>query len=140
MEQEKSPVKGDLNVLDLLGSLLIFSLPLVTAGATFILTAGGVYLSRKYRDNKLVQALLLLDNIVVDVVKELNQTVVEDLKKAREDGKLTADEAQQIKNKAIDLVLNRLGAGFVKIIEVAFGPVLSLISTKIEATLFDLKH
>jgi hypothetical protein len=115
-------------------------MPLITAGAVFALTAGGVYLSNKYRDNKLIQALLLFDKLVVDVVKELNQTVVQDLKNAREDGKLTADEAVQIKNKAIDLILNRLGAGFAKIIEGAFGSIFNLVSTKIEATIFVLKR
>lgn len=126
--------------MNVLGTLMVFALPLVTAGITFILTAGSVYLSNKYHNNKLVQTLVIVDNVVVDVVKELNQTVVEDLKKAKGDGKLTADEAQQIKNKAIDLILNRLGAGLVSIIQGAFGQVTGIISTKIEAALFDIKH
>jgi hypothetical protein len=120
--------------------ILIAGLPLVTAGTVYILTAAGVYLTAKYRDNKIAQALAVLDQIVIDVVKELNQTVVGDLKKARSDGKLTPDEAAQIKSKAVDLVMKRIGAGIPRILQKVFGSLLALISTKVEATVYDLKQ
>ncbi len=120
--------------------ILITGLPVVTAGTAYILTAAGIYLTSKYRGNRIAQALAVLDQIVIDVVKELNQTVVEDLKKARSDGKLTADEAAQIKSKAADLIMKRIGAGIPRMLQKVFGSLLALISTKIEAAVYDLKQ
>ncbi len=125
--------------LETTGELLIFSLPIISVGVTLALTAGGIYLSSRYRHNKLVQALLVLDNVVIDVVTELNKTVVGDLKRANADGKLTKDEAEQIKSKAIDLVLTRLGANIIKIMQKQMGPIVVLIAAKIEAAVFDNK-
>lgn len=126
--------------MTLIGDFLIFTLPLVTAVLVYALTAAGIYLSNKYRNNKLIQTLLILNQLVMDVVKELNQSVVEDLKAARADGKLTVDEAKQIKDKAVDLVLSRLDNDFIRVIQGAFGSIYQVISTKIEAAIFDLKH
>ncbi len=119
--------------------LLVSALPVATAGAAYVLTVAGIYLNNRYRNNKLVQALVVLDHIVIDVVKDLNQTVVAELKKARADGKLTPDEALQIKNKAIDLILSRLGVNLIKELQRSLGPVVSLIATKIEAAVYDCK-
>lgn len=122
-----------------IADLLIVGLPLVTAGSVYALTATALYLTTRYRDNRLAQALVVLDEVVISVVKELNQTMVDDLKKARADGKLTPEEAEQIKKQAVDLVMNRLGAGIPQVLQKTFGPLLALVSTKIEATLYDLK-
>ncbi|WP_132014916.1 hypothetical protein [Hydrogenispora ethanolica] len=118
---------------------LIVGLPLVTAGGVYAMTATALYLTTRYRDNRLAQALVVLDEVVISVVKELNQTVVDDLKKARADGKLTREEAEQIKKQAVELVMSRLGAGLPRILQKTFGPLFDLVSTKIEATLYDLK-
>lgn len=122
-----------------MGDLLIVMLPFVSAGVTFALSALGLYYSGKFRGNKLVQAMVLLDRIVIDVVKELNQTVVADLKAARADGKLTPDEAAQIKHKAVNLVLNRLEGDAVLLLKTAWGPLVDVIASKIEAAVFDCK-
>ncbi|HEX7714774.1 MAG TPA: hypothetical protein VF531_12235 [Bacillota bacterium] len=125
---------------EMAGDLLIYSLPLLTTGATVALTATGLYLGSKLHNKRLAQAVMLLDQIVIDVVKELNQTVVADLKKARADGKLTPDEAAQIKSKAIELIVSRLGLDLIRVIERSLGSVLLIIATKIEATVFDCKR
>ena len=125
--------------LDTMGDLLISGLPLVTLGATYALTALGVYFTNKYRNNRLVQAIVLLDQVVIEVVKELNQTIVTGLKTAKADGKLTPDEARQVKNKAIELVQNRMGLGWVRLIQSALGPFGQVVGTKIEAAIFDSK-
>jgi hypothetical protein len=124
---------------DFTTELFVSALPFLTAGAAYILTIAGIFLNSRYRNNKLTQALLLLDKIVIDVVKELNQTTVDELKKARADGKLTRDEAEQIKHKAIDLILTRLGINFIKELERTIGPIVILIGTKIEAAVHDSK-
>jgi hypothetical protein len=124
---------------EIAGELLVSALPFITAGTAYVLTIAGIFLSSRYRNNKLAQALVLLDKIVIDVVKELNQTTVDELKKARSDGKLTPDEAEQIKHKAIDLILTRLGINLIRELQRALGPVIALIGSKIEATVHDSK-
>jgi hypothetical protein len=124
---------------EITSELLVSALPFITAGTAYVLTIAGIFLSSRYRNNKLASALIFLDKIVIDVVKELNQTTVEELKKARADGKLTSDEAEQIKHKAIDLILTRLGINLIRELQRAFGPVVTLIGTKIEAAVHDSK-
>ncbi len=124
---------------DTLNELLVNALPLATAGTAYVLTMAGIYLNNRYQNNKLVQALILVDQIVIDVVKELNQTIVAELKKARSDGKLTPDEAVQIKNKAIDLIVTRSGINLIKQLQRHFGPVVMFLGTKIEAAVHDCK-
>lgn len=124
--------------LNFLGELIIFLLPLVSLGATFTLIAAGIYFRQLYQENKFFLALVVVDTIVLDVVKELNQTVVNDLKRAKADGKLSPEEAAEIKDKALHLIVDRLGGSYFKIIQKAFGSVWILISTKVEAALYDL--
>ena len=124
---------------EMVGDILVYTLPFMTTGITVVLTMAGIYLNRTYQNSKLSQALFILDRVVIDIVKELNQTVVEELKAARTDGKLTRDEAEQIRNKAIDLVLKRLGGDMIKIIQTSLGPITDVVITKIEAAIFDYK-
>jgi hypothetical protein len=124
---------------EMVGDILVYTLPLMTTGITVVLTMAGIYLNRKYQNSKLSQALLIVDQVVIDVVKELNQTVVEELKAAKVDGKLSKDEAEQIRNKAVDLILKRLGSDMIKIIQTSMGPVTDVVITKIEAAIFDHK-
>jgi sorbitol-specific phosphotransferase system component IIBC len=120
--------------------IIAYSLPLLTTGITAVLTMAGFYLNRKYQNSKLTQALFIVNQIVIDVVKELNQTVVDELKAARMDGKLTRDEADQIKHKAIEMTLQRLGMDLLKTIQSSMGPITDLLATKIEAAVFDHKR
>lgn len=119
--------------------ILLLSIPFITGGTIYALTIAGLYLNTKYHNNKLAQALLVLDRVALEVVKELNQTVVEGLKKAKADGKLTHDEAVQIKSQAVALILDRLEINLIKALQRSFGSVISLIITKIEAAVFNCK-
>lgn len=120
--------------------LLIVAIPLVTAAALWVLGQAGRYLWARQKESLLAAALLSLNQVVADVVKELNQTVVADLKAKSADGKLTPDEAAQIRNKAIELVLLRLKAGTLKIVGEALGPIVSAIASKVEAAVWDSKR
>jgi len=125
---------------ELLGDLLVVTIPIVTTGATYALAAFGLYLTNKYHHNKLTQALMILDQIVIDVVKELNQTIVLELKKANIDNKLTPDEIAQIRGKAVEMVISRLGSGIVQILLKYFGGLTEFVITKVEAAVYDLKN
>ena len=127
-------------VAELADEIFLLSLPFITGGTVYALTIAGLYLNAKYQNNKLTRALLVLDQVAIEVVKELNQTVVEGLKKAKADGKLTHDEAEQIKSQAVHLIMERLGIDLMKELQRSFGPVVSLIGAKIEAAVFDCKR
>jgi hypothetical protein len=127
-------------VPEIFGDIAVYGVSFVTTGITIILTMAGFYLHRNYQNSKLTQVLFILDQIVINVVQELNQTVVEDLKAASVDGKLTRDEAEQIKHKAIEMVLKRLGGNMLKTIQINMGPITNLLATKIEAAVFDAKR
>jgi hypothetical protein len=124
---------------EIVEDILVYTLPFMTAGITAVLTMAGFYLNSTYQNSRLTRALLILDQVVIEVVKELNQTVVEELKAARADGKLTRDEAEQIKSKAVELILKRLGGEMIKIIQTTLGPITEVLVTKIEAAIFDHK-
>jgi hypothetical protein len=123
-----------------LEEIALYSVPLVTTGVTIFLSVAGVVLHRKYQNSKLSQALIILDQIVIDVVRELNQTIVDDLKAAKADGKLTRDEAEQIKHKAIELVIKKMGGDMLKTLQAYMGPITNLLATKVEAAVFDAKR
>lgn len=123
-----------------LEEIAIYSVPFLTTGVTIILSMAGLYLHRNYQTSKLTQALIILDQIAIDVVQELNQTVVNDLKAAKADGKLTRDEAEQIKHKAIELVLKKMGGDILKTLQAYMGPITNILTTKIEAAVFDAKR
>jgi hypothetical protein len=127
-------------IQNLIGDIFLYSLPFLTTGITVIFTMAGIHLSRNYQNNKLIQALLILDQVVINVVNELNLTVVNELKAAKADGKLTRDEAEQIKHKAIEMALKSLGVDLLKTIQASLGPITSLLATKIEAAVFDNKR
>lgn len=122
-----------------MADVLIYTLPVMTAGLTVAVAVGTDFIRRKIRNRMVGQAMNLLDQTVMDVVGELNRTVVADLKRAKADGKLTPDEQAQIKHKAVNLVLGRLGRSFVFLLQYSFGSVIGLIGSKIEAAVHDQK-
>lgn len=52
--------------------------------------------------------LVDVEGIVTKVVRYLNQTIVDKMKEASEDGKLTDDQINEIQNKALDLIYKLL--------------------------------
>ena len=50
-----------------------------------------------------------IQNIVLKVVKYLNQTVVDKLKESSEDGKLTPEQANNVREKALHMIYALLG-------------------------------
>ena len=50
-----------------------------------------------------------IQNIVLKVVKYLNQTVVDKLKESSEDGKLTPEQANNVREEALQMIYELLG-------------------------------
>ncbi|NLG84197.1 MAG: hypothetical protein GX493_06240, partial [Firmicutes bacterium] len=80
----------------ILVQILTVVIPLIAALLLWVLGQGARYLAARRKESLLAAALFSLNQVVADVVKELNQTVVAELKAKSADGKLTPDEAVQI--------------------------------------------
>lgn len=81
----------------------------------------------------------MLNDTVGNVVSGLNQELVNDMKLANTDGKLTKEEIEDIKEKAIKRVFNILGENGTLILKSAYGDLSQLVDSKIEKVVQDAK-
>ena len=117
--------------------------PLLAGAITWALAKLASHIQASIQNQYLQGVLLRLDHAVVTVVKDLEQTVVDQIKAASVDGKITADERRRIKRAALDLVKSYLGAKGLRVL----GDVLGLsggalddfLGSRIEATVHDLR-
>ena len=113
-----------------------------------VLTAASAKLAQFIRakvQNEYLQGLLIrLDDAVVTAVKGLEQSVVEQIKAANADGKITNDEKKQIRDAAIAAVKSNLAANglteLAKILGMQDAAMDGLFSSKIEAAVHDLRR
>ena len=126
-----------------LASLVVVFSPMFLAGFGWLGAKAWELLKKKVKNETLKSVLLRLDSVVLTVVKGLQQTVVEDLKKASADGKLSSEERRRLKQQALEEVHRALGSRGVKelrdLLDLWEHDVDKLIGTKVEATVFDLK-
>ena len=78
---------------------------------------------------------------VMSAVKEVHQVFIDELKKARADGKLTSEEKQQARDMAIAIAKSNLGAKGLKRLAKALGlgDVNSWLGNRVEESVADLK-
>ena len=81
----------------------------------------------------------VVSNTVSEVVQALNQEIVNGIKEASKDGKLTEDEAKEIKNKAIEKTLGILSDDAKETLTMVFGDLDTYISTLIESAVYKTK-
>lgn len=98
----------------------------------------------KTKNEALAGALTRLNDVVFGVVKELNQTIVAGLKDANADGKVTKEEADQIKANALAKVKSYIGPKGIDEILFVLGlkdesALDAFISSKVEAAVGDVK-
>ena len=74
-----------------------------------------------------------------NIVMSLNQTMVEDLKAAASDGKLTKEDALNIKTKALTLLTNTVSEDMKQVLEESFGDLHAYLDTLIEKTVAEVK-
>lgn len=99
------------------------------------------YVQARARGKVFDHAVALVNQAVYTVVMDLAQTEVEALKAASADGKLDANDAKAIKEKAVARVLSYVGPNGAALISKAFGGAapMAIVSTKIEALLAERK-
>ena len=75
-----------------------------------------------------------------NVVNALNQTLVESLKSASEDGKLTKEEAHEIGKTAVNMLIDTLSDDVVNTLGTVFGDVHAYLGNVIETTVVKIKQ
>mgnify|MGYP001577004250 FL=1 len=126
-----------LKVLEILSPLLLAALTWAAAKLAQLIRA-------KVQNEYLKGVLVRVDDAVFTAVKNLQQTVVEQIKAASADGKITDDEKKQIKDKALAAVKSHLGtkglAEAAAVLGLGGGALEGLLSSKVEAAVHDLRR
>lgn len=92
-----------------LPKLLEAALPLLTVVLGWASVELSKFIRAKTKNEALAGALVRLNDVVFTVVKALNQTVVDELRKASADGKVTKEEVEKIKATALAQVKSHIG-------------------------------
>lgn len=119
-----------LNIL--LSALGIIVTGLVGWGVTTLTT----WLNSKIKDKKIAQITCTLTTIVSDAVMEVFQCFVETLKK---NGKFDTQAQKEAKERAMDIIMNKLTPELKNYISSNFGDIKEWISSKIETTIYSFK-
>ena len=125
----------DWNELIIALASLLFSaviIPLVKAAFT--------WLKGRTRCEMMSFVLYEAEKVADNVVASLQQTVVQGLKEKSADGKLTADDAREIADLALERFLSGLSAQTLALLEENAGDIIEYASSLIEARLLKLKE
>ncbi len=126
-----------LKVLEILSPLFLGALTWAAAKLAQLIRA-------KIQNEYLKGVLVRIDDAVFTAVKDLQQTVIEQLKAASADGKLTDDEQKQLKEKALAAVKSHLGtkgiAEAAAILGLGGSALDGLLSSKVEGAVHDLRR
>jgi type II secretory pathway pseudopilin PulG len=106
---------------------------------TFVFAQLTRFIGEKVKDKKASSALMKLLYAVEAAVKAVAQTVVDELKEASKDGKLTKEEQDKVKDMAIQQVKKTLGENVLTELKAHFGDITQLIGDLIEKYIFDSK-
>lgn len=120
-----------INILSCIVTVII--LPFITLLGSKLIK----WISKKIDDENLEKNLIKATNIVLDAVKYVLQTYVDNLKK---EGKFTKDAQLIAFNKAKEIVLSQFNEEIKSYIKDNFGDIDSWIDVQIEASINNLKN
>ncbi len=127
-------------------SLIEILIPLIGLLITALIGLGIAYLQTKVQEIKhkaardSVQAALVeAEYQAANAVKAVQQTLVDNFKKAAEDGKLTDEEKQLALEAAKEVFLNSISVGALDTLRAAVGPVENWLTELLEAKVLELK-
>jgi hypothetical protein len=120
-------------------TLLAFLVTLITFASGWAIIKGSALLNAKAEEikqtinnRKLSSYIDIAVKTVTDVVKALNQSVVDDLKEMSEDGKLTADEKQRIFDNALSTIQHTLSEDMITTLSTVYGDLDEWLKTQID--------
>ena len=115
--------------------------------AILVISAIGVFgswLLNKVKQQKGLENIAMATEQVIQAaqvtVRELQQTLVGNWKEQQENGKLTAEQIVELKQKAIDITLKKLSEPTLKLLESAKIDVEIMITSAAEAYIDELKN
>jgi len=129
-----------------------FLLPMLSqiflpAAGTIVATLASVGLARANKwvrqktDNEAVDAAMTrITRTAETVVAELNQTVVPGVIEAAADGKISGNEARNLRNIALGTVKQRLPAATLDVARTATNSLTELLASKVEQAVLNQKH
>lgn len=120
-----------INILSCIVTVII--LPLITLLGSKLIK----WISKKIDDENVEKNLIKATNIILDAVKYVLQTYVDNLKK---EGKFTKDAQLIAFNKAKEIVILQFNEEIKNYIEDNFGDIDSWIDVQIEASINNLKN
>jgi hypothetical protein len=116
-------------------ALISLAIAVITAAGGFLLAwlkAKTTEVQARAQNETEQKYIYMLSDVVQTTVTSLNQTVVEQLKKANEDGKLTKEDMENIKNSCVDTVKGVIGDKGMAVLHDALGDAEQYIRDKIE--------
>jgi hypothetical protein len=128
-------------------SLIEILIPLIGLLITALIGLGVAYLQAKAQEIKhkaareSVQAALTeAEYQAANAVKAVQQILVDNFRKAAEDGKLTDDEKRLALETAKEVFLNSISVGALDTLKAAVGPVEDWLTALLEAKVLELKQ
>ena len=117
--------------------------PVLLAGLTWLGTRVAALIQARVTNEYLRRVLIRLDDAVFTAVKDLQQTVVAEIRIASADGKISDVDRRRIKAAAIANVKSHLGAKGIaemgRILGLGNGALDGLIGSKVEAAVHDIR-
>ena len=112
--------------------------------ALMLIGVAGAWLMAKLAERQKLASIAAATNEVVgaaiETVSALQQTTVEKLKAAHEDGKLTKDEISDLGTMLLDMTMKKLSAPAVKVLEAAGKDISAMIQDAAEAWIGRMKR
>ena len=122
---------------ELMISIAMALVPVVAALVGGLVSVFISWLRTKIKNEKYHTYLDLFESISHNVVSDLEHTVVEGMKAASKDGKLTREEIIEIKDMAADKITSQLPNEAMKFYELAEADIYSMIGSMIEKYVHD---
>jgi hypothetical protein len=126
-----------LKILEILSPVLLAALTWAAAKLAQLIRA-------KVKSEYLRQVLVRLDEAVITAVKAIQQSVVEEIKAASADGKITDEEKRRIKERALASAKSHLGTKGLSevgtILGLDTGALDGFLSSKVEAAVHDIRR
>ena len=112
-------------------------LPILGTLLTFLIAMLIDWVKTKTKNKKLQDYLCELGQIIIAVVKEIQQTIVDDLKDPAKDGEWTTEMEKVILKRALLRVKAKLPLYILTFLEGIYSDLNGLIITKIEERIYD---
>ena len=129
-----------MRVVEALLPLLALLVTVAIGYLTILLRAQAEKVKNETARASLIAAIAEAERVAVDAVTATQQVLVNGLKEASEDGKLTKEEAAEAMRMAVEYLQSHLTPGALQILQAAYGPIEEWIESYLEAKLAQQKY